>query len=64
MIFISFAAVKGDTFEITKQQIVTQIVHLFEEKRFLLDADVMSESEKIKYKQFVLEPENLIYQRN
>ena len=57
MIFISFAAVKGDTFEITKQQIVTQIVHLFEEKRFLLDADVMSESEKIKYKQFVLEPE-------
>ena len=57
VIFISFAAVKGDTFEITKQQIVTQIVHLFEEKRFLLDADVMSESEKIKYKQFVLEPE-------
>ena len=47
VIFISFAAVKGDTFEITKQQIVTQIVHLFEEKRFLLDADVMSESEKI-----------------
>ena len=36
VIFISFAAVKGDTFEITKQQIVTQIVHLFEEKRFLL----------------------------
>ena len=33
MIFISFAAVKGDTFEITKQQIVTQIVHLFEEKK-------------------------------
>ena len=57
VIFISFAAVKGDTFEITKQHIVTQIVHLFEEKRFLLDADVMSESEKIKYKQFVLEPE-------
>ena len=57
VIFISFAAVKGDTFEITKQQIVTQIVHLFEEKRFLLDADAMSESEKIKYKQFVLEPE-------
>ena len=40
VIFISFAAVKGDTFEITKQQIVTQIVHLFEEKRFLLSGSV------------------------
>ena len=57
MIFLSFAAVKGDSFEITKQQIITQIVHLYEEKRFLLSSDVMSESEKIKYEQFVLEPE-------
>ncbi len=57
VIFLSFAAVKGDSFEITKQQIITQIVHLYEEKRFLLGSDVMSESEKIKYEQFVLEPE-------
>ena len=57
VIFLSFAAVKGDSFEITKQQIITQIVHLYEEKRFLLSSDVMSESEKIKYEQFVLEPE-------
>ena len=57
VIFLSFAAVKGDSFEMTKQQIITQIVHLYEEKRFLLGSDVMSESEKIKYEQFVLEPE-------
>ena len=57
VIFLSFAAVKGDSFEMTKQQIITQIVHLYEEKRFLLGSDVMSESEKIKFEQFVLEPE-------
>ena len=36
VIFLSFAAVKGDSFEMTKQQIITQIVHLYEEKDFCL----------------------------
>ena len=50
VIFLSFAAVKADNLDDSKQQIKSQIAKLYEESRYLLDGDVLSENEKDAYK--------------
>ena len=49
VIFLSFAGIKGNTFEVTRQQICIKISDLYEENRYLLDGDILSENEKKFY---------------
>lgn len=49
VLFLSFADVKADHIEEAKQQIKSAIAYLYEENRFLLDADILSENEKNYY---------------
>lgn len=54
VIFLSFAAVKADNLKETKQQVKQQIVRIYEENRYLLDADVLSENERALYNQVTM----------
>ena len=49
VIFLSFAGIKGNTFEVTQQQICIKISDIYEENRYLLDGDILSENEKKFY---------------
>lgn len=46
VIFLSFASVKSDNADGTKQQIKSQIARIYEENRYLLDGELLSENEK------------------
>ena len=48
--FLSFAAVKADQLSDVKKQINMQIARLYEEHRYLLDGDLLSENEKAMYR--------------
>lgn len=50
VIFLSFAAVKSDNIDGAKQQIKSQIARIYEENRYLLDGDLLSDNEKKEYK--------------
>ena len=53
VIFLSFASIKGNTFELAKNQIYEKIAELYENNRFLLESDCMSDTEKAKYRSFL-----------
>ena len=50
VLFLSFAAVKADQLSEVKKQINMQITRLYEEHRYLLDGDLLSENEKAMYR--------------
>ena len=50
VIFLSFADIKGNTFEMARQQICIKILDLYEENEYLLEGDILGESEKAFYK--------------
>ncbi len=50
VLFLSFAAVKADQLSEAKKQINMQIARLYEEHRYLLDGDLLSENEKAMYR--------------
>ena len=56
VIFLSFAGIKGNTFELSKKQICDKIVELYESNRFLLKSDCISETEKLRYISFLEKP--------
>ena len=56
VIFLSFAEIKGNTFELSKKQISDKIVELYEKNRFLLKSDHMSDTEKARYISFLENP--------
>ena len=56
VIFLSFASIKGNTFELAKNQIYEKIAELYENNRFLLESDCMSDTEKAKYRSFLENP--------
>ena len=56
VIFLSFAGVKGNTFEMTKQQLTEQIVNIYEQNRYLLNSECISDTEKAKYLSFMESP--------
>lgn len=49
VIFLSFAAVKADNLEDAKTQIKQQITRVYEENRYLLEQELLSENEKRAY---------------
>ncbi len=55
VIFLSFAGIKGNTFEVTRQQICIKISDLYEENRYLLDGDILSENEKKFYENVTMD---------
>ena len=55
VIFLSFAGIKGNTFEVTRQQICIKVSDLYEENRYLLDGDTLSENEKKFYESVSME---------
>ena len=50
VIFLSFADIKGNTFEMARQQVCIKILDLYEENEYLLEGDILGESEKAFYK--------------
>ena len=56
VIFLSFASIKGNTFELAKNQIYEKIAELYENNRFLLESDCMSDTEKARYISFLEKP--------
>ena len=50
VLFLSFAAVKADQLSEVKKQINMQIARLYEEHRYLLDGNLLSENEKAMYR--------------
>lgn len=50
VLFLSFAAVKADQLSEVKKQINMQIARLYEEHRYLLNGDLLSENEKAMYR--------------
>ena len=56
VIFLSFASIKGNTFELAKNQIYEKIAELYENNRFLLESACMSDTEKAKYRSFLENP--------
>ena len=56
VIFLSFAGIKGNTFELSKKQIYNKIIELYESNRFLLKSDCMSDTEKARYISFLEKP--------
>ena len=58
VIFLSFAGIKGNTFELSKKQISDKIIGLYEKNRFLLKSDCMSDTEKARYISFLENPIN------
>ena len=53
VIFLSFAGIKGNTFEMSKKQIGDKIVELYESNRFLLRSECISDTEKKRYISFL-----------
>ena len=49
VIFLSFASVKANSYENAKKQINAQICRVYEENRFLLDGELLSENEKEQF---------------
>ena len=66
MIFLSFAGIKGNTFEMSKKQIGDKIVELYESNRFLLKSECISDTEKKRYISFLERPmdEDVSYKLN
>ncbi|UYJ39700.1 MAG: ATP-binding protein [Lachnospiraceae bacterium] len=56
VMFLSFAGIKGNTFELSKKQIYDKIIELYESNRFLLKSDCMSDTEKARYISFLEKP--------
>ena len=56
VIFLSFAGIKGNTFEMSKKQIGDKIVELYESNRFLLKSECISDTEKKRYISFLERP--------
>ena len=56
VIFLSFAGIKGNTFELSRKQISDRIIDLYESNRFLLKSDCMSDTEKARYISFLEKP--------
>ena len=56
VIFLSFAGIKVNTFELSKKQIYDKIIELYESNRFLLKSDCMSDTEKARYISFLEKP--------
>ena len=54
VLFLSFAAVKTDNLIEAKQQLKAQLAYLYEENRFLLEGDLLSENEKAEYKKVTM----------
>ena len=54
VLFLSFAAVKADNLIEAKQQLKAQLAYLYEENRFLLEGDLLSENEKAEYKKVTM----------
>ena len=54
VLFLSFAAVKADNLIEAKQQMKAQLAYLYEENRFLLEGDLLSENEKAEYKKVTM----------
>ncbi len=50
VIFLSFASVKGDKYELARQQICLKIADIYEENRYLLESNLLSENEINFYK--------------
>lgn len=49
VIFLSFASVKANTYENARKQINAQICRVYEENRFLLEGELLSENEKVQF---------------
>ena len=66
VIFLSFAGIKGNTFEMSKKQIGDKIVELYESNRFLLRSECISDTEKKRYISFLERPmdEDVSYKLN
>ena len=66
VIFLSFAGIKGNTFELSKKQIGDKIVELYESNRFLLKSECISDTEKKRYISFLERPmdEDVSYKLN
>ena len=56
VIFLSFAGIKGNTFELSRKQISDRIIDLYESNRFLLKSDCISDTEKARYISFLENP--------
>ena len=66
VIFLSFAGIKGNTFEMSKKQIGDKIIELYESNRFLLKSECISDTEKKRYISFLERPmdEDVSYKLN
>ena len=60
VIFLSFAGIKGNTFEVTRQQICIKVSDIYEENRHLFDSDILSENEKKFYESVNMEMSDAI----
>ena len=49
VIFLSFAGIKGNNYEFSRQQICIQIADIYEKNRYLLEKDILSDNEKKFY---------------
>ena len=54
VLFLSFAAVKADNLSDVKKQLNAQIAALYEEHRYLLQGDLLSENEKSLYRKMTM----------
>ena len=61
VIFISFAEIKGNTFETTRQQMLIKISDLYEENRYLLDGDLLSDNEKKFYESVSMDMSDAVF---
>ncbi len=61
VIFISFAEIKGNTFETTRQQMLIKISDLYEENRYLLDGDLLSDNEKKFYESVNMDMSDAVF---
>lgn len=50
VIFLSFASVKTSEYLLARKQICDLLVSLYENNRYLLEGDILSESEKVQYR--------------
>ena len=66
VIFLSFAGIKGNTFEMSKKQIGDKIVELYESNRFLLKSECISDTEEKRDISFLERPmdEDVSYKLN
>ena len=54
VIFLSFAGVKADNMQDAKVQVKTQIAELYDQNRYLLDGEILSENEKNMFKDMTI----------